>query len=48
MEVKYKTHFHDHVNMKLWAIGELYRAFGQVANIVYKKLEIEEWVKYSI
>ncbi len=44
-DVEYKTHFQDHVKVKLGAVGELYRIFGQVAGMVDKKLEIEQHVE---
>jgi hypothetical protein len=44
-DVEYKTNFQDHVKVKLGAVGELYKAFGQVAGMVAKRLEIEQRVE---
>ena len=44
-DVEYKTNFQDHVKVKLGAVGEQYRAFGQVAGMVDKNLEIEQSVE---
>ena len=44
-DVEYKTNFQNHVKVKLGAVGEQYRAFGQVAGMVDKKLEIEQSVE---
>ena len=44
-DVEYKTNFQDHVKVKLGAVGEQYRVFGQVAGMVDKNLEIEQSVE---
>ena len=44
-DMEYKINFQDPVKVKLGAVGELYKVFGQVAGMVAKKLEIEQRVE---